>query len=262
MFKLLVVLTTLVLFSPHAVYSYSSGKSYYKKWDSGKETRRVHFIFNNANTVRGEINLLNFKPMSGEAPKPTERYDREKHFGGWLEQRTDNTCLDTRGKVLRNHSLSKVNINSCRVVSGEWHDPYTNLNYQRARDIQVDHVVALSNAYKTGAHQWAANKRCLYANYLGNDFHLLPVEGEENERKLDYDPSRYIPPNREYTCQYLKTWLKIKNIWDLRLTFKEASAILDYVDQEGCNRADFIIPATEITNQKQYIQKNLNFCKQ
>ena len=168
----------------------------------------------------------------------------------------------TRGKVLKRDSLSRIDVNSsCRVTHGEWHDPYTNRYISNARDIQIDHVVALSNAYKSGAFEWAENKRCLYANYMGNDFHLLSVDGEENEKKLDYDPSVYVPPNHGFTCEYLKTWLKIKNIWGLRMTFKEASAILNYVDKEGCDRKDFLVSKLEVENQRRYIQNNLNYCK-
>lgn len=262
MFKVIVALVAVVLFSPHAVFSFSNGKSYGKKYGYEREVRRVHFVINNTVNIKGEINLLNFKPIDGTMPKPSERYNRDKHFGPWIDKRNDNTCLDTRGKVLQRDSLSKVNINSCRVVSGEWHDPYTDQYLKKARDIQIDHVVALSNAYRSGAFEWSENKRCLYANYMGNNFHLLAVEGEENEKKLDYDPSQYMPPNHQFTCQYLKTWLKIKDIWGLRLTFKEASAILEFIDQEGCQRADFVIPASEINSQKEYIQNNLNYCKQ
>lgn len=262
MFKFLVALAIVVLFSPHAVYSYSNLNSSVKFNANDREIRRVHFIINDAVNVRGEINLLSFKPIDGDIPKPAEHYDREKHFGTWINKKNDHSCLDTRGKVLQRDSLSKVKLNSCRVIAGEWHDPYTNTLYRKAKDIQIDHVVALANAYRSGAFEWSDGKRCLYANYMGNDFHLLSVEGEENEKKLDYDPSKYMPPNNEFTCEYLKTWLKIKEIWSLRLTYKEASAILEYIEKEGCKREDFSIPASEIKSQKDYIQNNLNYCKQ
>ena len=132
----------------------------------------AHYIFDESN--QGDsINLLSFKRLNIAIPKPGEPYDREKHFGAWVSQKNDQTCLDTRGKVLKRDSLSKVGMGGgCNVRTGEWMDPYTNRLIKEAREIQIDHLVALSNAYKTGAYEWDQSKRCLYANFLGNKFHL------------------------------------------------------------------------------------------
>ncbi len=195
-------------------------------------------------------------------PRPIESYDREKHFGDWISQKSDETCLDTRGKVLKRDSLTKVSIGGgCNVKSGEWIDPYTNRVIKTAREIQIDHLVALSNAYRSGAYEWEPRKRCLYANFLGNKFHLLPVDGEENQKKLDFDPSRYMPPNSEYSCHYLVNWLKIKKIWDLRLTSPEAISIQEHARKLGCAASDFQVSSAEIAAQQAYIQNNLNYCE-
>jgi hypothetical protein len=267
MFKFHVVPTifwaAFLVLAAQPAQSYSYYKSSYRTWDSRSEKLKNHFVFANKIDENSKINLLGFKSVNGPVPKPKEKYDREKQFGVWVEQKNDNTCLDTRGKVLKRDSLSRVDVSSsCRVTKGEWHDPYTNSYINNAKDIQIDHVVALSNAYKSGAFEWPANKRCLYANYLGNKFHLLSVEGNQNEKKSDSDPSEYMPPNHEFTCEYLKTWLRIKNIWNLRLTSKEVSAILTYVDKEGCDREKFRVSRFEVEGQRRYIQNNLNYCKQ
>lgn len=223
----------------------------------------THYTFNDDSGLKERVNLLSFKRVNVAMPKPAEPYDREKHFGDWISQKSDETCLDTRGKVLKRDSLSKVSMGSgCNVRSGEWVDPYTNRILKTAREIQIDHVVALSNAYRTGGYEWPQNKRCLYANFLGNKFHLLPVDGEENQKKLDFDPSKYMPPNAEFTCQYLVNWLKIKKIWNLRMTAREGASILDLAKKQGCAAADFEVSKAEIAAQQAYIQNNLNYCQQ
>lgn len=209
-----------------------------------------------------QFDLLVFKHHFTKFPLPNLPYDRDFHFGGWLRDTTDGKCLNTRGKVLVRDAVSSVTYtpDACTVVSGEWDDPYTARMHTFAKDIQIDHVVALKNAYMTGAHEWDFKKRCLYSNYQGNNFHLLAVNGKENLRKSDFSPSGYVPPNKVYTCEFIKGWLHIKLIWSLRVTPKEATAINRIAAQSNCDPQSFIVSSAELKAQRDFMSENANMC--
>lgn len=207
------------------------------------------------------INLMNFTHIGDKLPYPDEAYNRKVHFGTWILD-PDGSCMNTRGKVLvrDTHKTVSFNANGCTVSKGEWLDPYTAKTFTAASDIQIDHLVPLKNAYMTGAHEWDYQKRCLYANYLGNNFHLLSVYGKENLHKSDKSPSGYMPPNANYKCQYLKEWLEVKVIWSLRVTPKEAEAIKNIYTSENCKTNDFLIANSEIKAQRQFMADHADLC--
>lgn len=211
-------------------------------------------------SVKANINLLDFKHIKKTFPLPAEKYNRQKHFGGWIHFANDGTCFDTRGIVLERDSLSTVDISNCRIIGGDWFDHYTDKNYRSSSDIQIDHVVALKHTYMTGGFEWNNKKRCQYANHLGNKFHLLSVNGSENMRKGDRGPHEYMPPNQKYACDYIKNWLYIKYIWELRLTPTEARSIQTMVANEHCDINNFKIADSEMIDQKKYIKDNENIC--
>ena len=208
------------------------------------------------------INMLVFDHIPEKFPMPAVPYNRDAHFGGWLRDSTNSTCLNTRGKVLVRDSVTNVTYtpNGCTVDTGAWADPYTARMHTSSKDIQIDHVVALKNAYMTGAHEWDFKKRCLYGNFLGNPFHLLSVNGKENLKKSDSTPSGYVPPNKAYTCEFIKNWLNIKLIWSLRATPKEQSAIMTIVNDNQCDPRGFIVTAANLKVQRDYIVDNANLC--
>ncbi len=234
--------------------------------DPGANKTAENFIYDKYYQIKGQkrltgINLLVLEEIQKTFPLPTISYDRKKHFGGWINFADDGTCLDTRGLVLKRDSKTNVVIGSnCRVTNGDWLDPYTDKIFMSSSDIQIDHVVPLKNAYMTGAFEWDNKKRCQYANYLGNQFHLLSVNGTENMRKSDRSPSEYMPPNAKYTCEYLKIWLEIKYLWNLRLTPTEIAKIEKIANDENCDVNDFQVSQIEITEQKKYMKDHEDIC--
>jgi hypothetical protein len=152
-----------------------------------------------------------------EPAKGVAKYDRDKHFGDWRDQQG---CRTTRAVMLAEQSAVPVtyNPNGCSVRWGSWLDPYTAKEFENAYLLQIDHVVALRNSYYAGAHGWSGEKRCHYANYTDNPYHLLIVDGDENSKKSDYGPSLYLPPNLSYRCEFVHIVLKIKVIWQLTMT--------------------------------------------
>ncbi len=209
------------------------------------------------------LSLLSFKHHDENYGDVGEPYNRGKHFGSWVDDPRDRECLNTRAKVLVRDSATKVKFrqNGCTVDSGKWLDPYGGRTYSRASDIQIDHFVPLKNAYISGAWKWDRVKRCLYSNFLGNNFHLLPVEGNENMLKSDNTPEKYMPPNAEYRCQYLAQWLKVKLIWSLGLTPPEKEAVEEHIQRNHCDLAQFQYTLPELETQRQFIAENRDLCQ-
>ncbi|MNL04980.1 hypothetical protein D3C87_1255600 [compost metagenome] len=208
------------------------------------------------------ISLLSFELHNENFGDVNERYQRAKHFGSWVRDGRSNSCYNTRGKVLARDSRIPVgNAGSgCSVATGSWADPYAGGNYSSAADIEIDHFVPLKNAYVSGAFRWDYKKRCLYGNFMGNKFHLLPVYKTENRSKSDRGPEEYMPPNRAYRCQYLVQWLKVKLIWDLELTPPEKESVQSLVKSENCSLQDFVFAKSDLEQQRTFITDNMDLC--
>lgn len=209
------------------------------------------------------ISLIHFDHHESPYGNPSEPYNRKKHFGTWVADPQDEHCYNTRAKVLIRDSLGPVDFNStgCWVVSGRWQDPYAGREHTQASDIHIDHFVPLKNAYLSGAHKWDRIKRCVYANFLGNDYHLLAVYGKENTSKSDRTPEGYMPPNQAYRCQYLVQWLKIKLVWALGLTPPEKDTILQLAESHRCDLNEFVISLGDLEQQRRFMVENTGFCQ-
>ena len=200
------------------------------------------------------------RPRTLKIPK----YKREEQFGRWINDPDDGTCYNTRALVLMRDSDKEVTFadnNKCSVMTGEWHDDYTGETFAKREDIQIDHFVPLKNAYISGAYRWTFKARCLYANYLGTDYNLKSANGSQNMKKGDRTPEKYMPPNTEYACQYLKNWLSVKFLWGMRMTEGEATFIYQALRDQQCNLSSFKISAKEILNQNQFAHDNSELCK-
>lgn len=172
-------------------------------------------------------------PVKGRAPKTG--YDRRKQFGvSWTDdvpvQFGHNGC-DTRNDILRRdlHGITlKPNTHGCVVLTGVLADPYTGarINFQRgvgtSNAIQIDHVVALSDAWQKGAQQLSAQQRQDLANDPRN---LLAVQGRANEQKRDGDAATWLPKNKAYRCTYVSKQVAVKSDYHLWVTKAEKEAI-------------------------------------
>jgi hypothetical protein len=214
--------------------------------------------------IRAAIySLLNFDFHAQKYGDINEPYQRQKHFGAWVVDSRYRTCFNTRAQVLIRDSSVPVQLrsNGCTVEAGSWADPYSARDYTLARDIQIDHFVPLKNAYLSGAYKWNREKRCLYANFMGNTFHLLPVYGRENSSKGDRTPEGYMPPNPTYQCQYLAQWLKVKLIWNLGITSSEKAKILNLVQNNHCSGGEMSYTAADLEQQRRFIADNMDLCQ-
>ncbi len=176
--------------------------------------------------------LLAGLPIKGRAPKTG--YDRALFGQAWSDDVTvaggHNGC-DTRNDILR-RDLSdaelKPGTNGCVVLRGVLTDPYTGsvIDFQRGRgtsaQVQIDHVVALSDAWQKGAQQWDGATR---RNFANDPVNLQATSGPINEQKGDGDAATWLPPNKVYRCTYVSRIVSVKAEYGLWVTQAEHDAI-------------------------------------
>ena len=146
----------------------------------------------------------------------------------WVDD--DGDCQNARHETLVAESRIAVTFTDedrCTVATGEWLDPYTGDILTSARDLDVDHMVPLANAHRSGAWDWDAARRLAYANDLTYANHLIVVTSSVNRAKSDSGPEEWRPPDASYWCQYAIDWAAIKADWGLSATPAEWDALLE-----------------------------------
>ena len=166
------------------------------------------------------------------APVPSDisSYDRDD-WRHWIDD--DRDCQDTRQEVLIEESTSPVeyeNSDQCRVESGDWTGLYTGEQFTDPSDLDVDHMVPLANAHRSGGWLWSESRRREYANDLSYEGHLIAVQNSANRAKGADGPEEWRPPDRSYWCQYAIDWIRIKQTWDLTATDAEAAALAEMLN--------------------------------
>lgn len=172
-------------------------------------------------TPAGEV--LSSLPIKGRAPKTG--YAREQFGAGWA---TVDNC-DMRNFILARDLVDETFVApTCKVASGTLHDPYsgTTILFQRGAetsdDVQIDHVVALSDAWQKGAQALDEADRATLAN---DPLELLAVDGSLNQQKGDGDAASWLPPNKDYRCSYVARQIAVKKKYSLWVTRSEYDAM-------------------------------------
>lgn len=155
------------------------------------------------------------------APDPNvPDYDRD-HFAGWLD--ADGDCVNTRHEILQSEAVGfSMNAEGCAVDSGEWFDPYTDRTFTDPRDLDVDHVVALADAWVSGAWAWADELLDRFSNDLGN---LNAIAAGENRSKSARGPADYSPTAPAARCEYLVQYATVKIRWELSITPRDFEVV-------------------------------------
>src|SRR5688500_5859348 len=125
------------------------------------------------------------------------------------------TC-NTRETVLKRDGSSVVTDGSCAATSGRWYSPYDGATWTAASDVDIDHVVPLAEAWRSGANTWTTSRRQSFANDLTRP-QLIAVTDNVNQSKGDQDPSSWQPSVTSYRCTYAKMWIAAKSYWRLTL---------------------------------------------
>ncbi|KAH8795568.1 hypothetical protein BGZ57DRAFT_1012248 [Hyaloscypha finlandica] len=142
-------------------------------------------------------------------------------FPHWIT--ISGTC-DTRETVLKRDGTNVVTSSACAATSGTWVSPYDGATWTAASDVDIDHLVPLSNAWKSGASAWTTAQRQTFANDLTHP-QLLAVTDNVNESKGDSGPEDWKPPLTSYWCTYAKMWVTVKSVYDLTITSAEKTAL-------------------------------------
>ena len=142
-------------------------------------------------------------------------------FEHWRD--IDGDGCDSRQQVLKRDSvtLPQVDPYRCKVIAGDWVSPYDGARWSDPTDIDIDHVVALKEAWDSGAWAWSSATRKAYANDTSDKRTLLAVTDNVNQRKSDKDPSNWTPPLKSYLCTYLGNWISVKARWNLSMDKSE-----------------------------------------
>lgn len=166
-------------------------------------------------------------PVKGRAPKTG--YTREKFGQRWAD--IDRDGCDQRNQVLRRDldaETFKPGTRDCVVLTGSLRDPYTARTIPFTRGttsssaVQIDHVVALSDAWQKGAQAWPPAQRLAFAN---DPLNLLAVDGPTNARKSDGDAATWLPPHKAFRCPMVARQVAVKAKYGLWVVPPERDAM-------------------------------------
>ena len=161
--------------------------------------------------------------VQGRGPKTG--YDRDLFGTSWID--TDGDGCDTRNQLLR-QQLTELTIgNDCRVLAGILVDPFTGrsirFEYGGTSEVDVDHIVSLSDAWQKGASRWTTEQRIVFAN---DPLNLQPTDAAANRQKGDGDTATWLPPNTSYRCTYVVRQVAVKTKYEISITPAERDAMV------------------------------------
>ena len=159
--------------------------------------------------------------VKGRAPKTG--YNREQFYDGWPV--VDGCSL--RQRIIKREFGDSAVLDGCNVVAGEYEEPYTGeyrkfATREEISKLQIDHVVALSDAWQKGAQYLTKEVRYKIAT---DPLNLLAVDGSANQQKSDGDAATWLPANKKFRCRYVARQVSVKYKYGLWVTEAEKQAI-------------------------------------
>jgi hypothetical protein len=187
-----------------------------------------------AGAARRQLSELKVRPASSMAGYSREEFPHwsdAQEFGWRLPGGTpDPESCDARDAALIRDGREERVEAYCDVASGSWFDPYGGQTYADPEDIDIDHIVPLANAWRSGASSWSTTKKESFANVPRD---LLSVDDSLNQSKGDKGPEAWKPPRKAYWCVYAKRWIGVKHYWDLSVTGAERFALKQMLGRCG-----------------------------
>lgn len=165
--------------------------------------------------------------LTVQAEGSSSGYSRDK-FPHWI---TQSGACDTREVVLKRDGTNVAQSSSCSATSGSWYSEYDGATWSAASDVDIDHIVPLSEAWKSGASGWTTAQRQALANDLTRP-QLIAVTDNVNQSKGDQDPATWLPSRTAYQCTYVRMWVQVKHYYDMTVDSAEKSALQSVLS--GC----------------------------
>jgi DNA uptake protein ComE-like DNA-binding protein len=197
-----------------------------------------------------KISLLQISDATNEV----SAYARDD-WRHWID--VDGDCQNARHEVLFEESVIPVTFTDtrgCSVSGGQWVGLYTGVTVTTASKLDVDHMVPLANAHRSGGWAWDSERKKQYANTLSYAGHLIAVTASANRSKGAKGPEEWRPPDSSYWCNYATDWMNIKATWGLTATTTEWEALTEMLDTcsegvSGESHGNLIstIPIVELT---------------
>ena len=174
------------------------------------------------------------------AAESNSGYDRAK-FTHWVDANGD--CQDTRAEILIAESRvapSYTSSSRCYVRAGKWYSPWDGRTWTNPSDVDIDHHVALAEAWGSGARSWTSTQRRAYANDLYGPA-LNAITDNVNMSKSDRDPAQWLPPLASSRCTYAITWVQVKYRWRLTIDSAERTKLASLLSG-SCGSRTVTIP--------------------
>jgi hypothetical protein len=160
-------------------------------------------------------------------------------FKHWID--VDKDGCNTRAEVLIEEAIVKPKVGKkCALTGGKWRSPYDGKSTTKASDLDIDHVVPLAEAWRSGAWAWSATKRQAFANDLDESKALVAVSLRVNRSKGDKDVFAWLPPKN--VCNYVENWITVKVKWSLTSDSKEIIVLNSYI--KSCGLFEFEVTPT------------------
>ena len=191
----------------------------------GQGASRVYDGADNNVVLKADLDSLETVADHDDAP----RYDRAEFGSGWAD--LDGDGCSTRNEILARdlaRPTFRPETNDCVVETGTLAEPYlgSTVDFVRGQGtselVQIDHVVALADAWRSGAWQWDASKRLEFAN---DPLNLLAVDGQANYEKGALTADEWLPPNEDFQCEFIARQVAVKAKWGLSVTDTEADTM-------------------------------------
>ncbi|MGH3738472.1 MAG: HNH endonuclease family protein [Micromonosporaceae bacterium] len=175
------------------------------------------------------------------AESGSSSYDRS-YFKHWIDNNGD--CQNTRQEVLIYESRvtpTYTSSSQCTVARGKWYSWYDGATWTYPSDVDIDHVVALKEAWESGARNWSSYDRQRFANDLGYAWSLDAVTDNVNASKGYRDPAEWLPPLTSVRCTYAIHWVAVKYRWRLSVDSTERGRLLSILDG-SCGSRTLTVP--------------------
>jgi hypothetical protein len=181
------------------------------------------------------LSLLSFGQSPALAALPTfliasehiDGYDREL-FGGWIDEDSDG--CNSQKEVLISEAIDKPKVGKrCALTGGKWLSSYDGKTIAQGSALDVDHVVSVAEAWRSGAWAWSPSQLSAYYNDLSHPSVLAAVTSTINRSKGDKDPKEWLPPKNK--CEYVKAWVTVKQLYSLTYDSGEVAAVLQVLNE-------------------------------